>query len=67
VGNPRGWNASQPMFPALIMVQTKTANPILIAEEVNKAGGSERYGDPIAAMLNLIEPNNTPCHYDNAC
>ena len=63
-GNPRGWNAAQPMFPALIMSQTRTANPICIVEEVEKSGGSMHYGDPIAALLNLLEPNNARAFYD---
>ena len=65
-GNPRGWMHCQPVFPALVMAQAHTANPFLIVEEVDKAGGSERYGDPIAAMLNLIEPSNARCYYDKA-
>ncbi len=38
-GNPRGYVQNQPCFPAVVMNQTATANPVCIVEEVDKAGG----------------------------
>jgi AAA domain (dynein-related subfamily) len=63
-GNPRGWLASQPCFPALIMNQTMTANPVCIVEELDKSGGSTLNGDPIASLLGLIEPGSARAYYD---
>ena len=63
-GNPRGWLSAQPVFPALVMNQCTTANPVLIVEELDKAGGSERYGDPITSLLQLIEPQTASAVYD---
>lgn len=63
-GNPRGYIQNQPCFPAVVMNQTATANPVCIVEEVDKAGGSERTGDPLAALLNLIEPGSATAYYD---
>ncbi len=39
-GTARGWNGAQPCWPAVVMNQTRTANPVLVLEEVEKAGGS---------------------------
>lgn len=63
-GNPRGWQSPMPSFPALAMAETRCANPLCIVEEVEKAGGSERHGDPIAALLALIEPSTACCYRD---
>lgn len=63
-GNPRGWTSAQPVFPALLMNQAVTANPLAVVEEVDKAGGSARYGDPIAAMLGLLEASSSTRYYD---
>lgn len=63
-GNPRGWQSHMPSFPALAMAETRCANPLCIVEEVDKAGGSERHGDPIAALLALIEPSTARCYRD---
>ena len=43
-GTARGWNGAQPCWPAVIMNQTRTANPVLVLEEVEKAGGSAQNG-----------------------
>jgi len=65
-GTPRGYTTAQPCFPALVMSQTRTANPVAIVEECDKAGGSARNGDPIASMLNLIEPGSARAYFDKA-
>jgi ATP-dependent Lon protease len=63
-GSARGWMNTQPCLPAATMAQTRTANPMIIVEEVEKAGCSSRNGDPVAAMLNLIEPESARHYYD---
>lgn len=63
-GNPRGWQSQMPSLPALAMAETRCANPLCIVEEVDKAGGSERHGDPIAALLALVEPSTARCYRD---
>lgn len=63
-GNPRGWHSQMPSIPVLAMAETRCANPLCIVEEVEKAGGSERYGDPIAALLALLEPSTARCYRD---
>ena len=65
-GNPRGFTNTMPCFPALTIAQHGTANPIVVAEEVDKAGSSGRHGDPVSALLTLIEPS-TARHYWDRC
>lgn len=65
-GTPRGYTTAQPCFPALVMNQSRTANPVAIAEECNKAGGSARNGDPISSLLNLIEAGSAHGYFDKA-
>jgi hypothetical protein len=63
-GNPRGWVSAQPTLPMLAMNQWRTANPVIIVEELDKAGGSERHGDPITSLLQLIEPGTARWVFD---
>ncbi len=63
-GTPRGFTNTLPCFPALTMTQHGTANPIVLIEEVDKAGSSARHGDPVAALLTLIEPGTAKQYWD---
>jgi hypothetical protein len=65
-GTARGYSTAQPCFPALIISRTGTANPVVILEEIEKAGRSEQSGDPVAALLNLIEPGTARAYHDKA-
>lgn len=65
-GTARGWTNAQPCFPALAMAQAGTANPLLLIEEIDKAGGSRAGGEPQAVLLNMIEPG-TARAYDDKC
>lgn len=63
-GTARGWTSTQPCWPALVMSQTRTANPVLVLEEVEKAGGSARNGDPLATLLTMIEAETARTFWD---
>lgn len=63
-GTPRGFTSTMPCFPALTMAQHGTANPIVVIEEVDKAANSARHGDPVAALLTLIEPGSAKQYWD---
>lgn len=53
-----------PAFPVLAMAETRCANPLCIVKEVERAGGSERHDDAIAALLALLEPSTARCYRD---
>ena len=63
-GTARGWTSTQPCWPALVMSQTRTANPVLVLEEVEKAGGSARNGDALATLLTMIEAETASRFWD---
>ena len=62
----RGWTNTKPCWPAQMMAAFRTANPVLVLDEVEKAGGSERNGEPHKALLAMLEPS-TAAHYFDTC
>ena len=63
-GMARGWTSAQPCFPAVTINRTATANPVVCLEEIDKAGGSGRNGDPLATILTMIEPSTARGYFD---
>ena len=62
-GNPRGFKHPQPCIAACTMQGTRTANPIIIVDEVDKASPNSG-GDPVNALLNMLEPSTSDRHFD---
>lgn len=63
-GTARGWNNTQPCWPAVAMSQTRSANPVLVLEEVDKAGGSAQNGAPLATLLTMLERETARSYWD---
>lgn len=63
-GTARGWLSAQPCWPATVMNQTHTANPVLVLEEVEKAGGSPQNGVPHSTLLTMIERETAASYWD---
>lgn len=63
-GTARGWANAQPSWPALMMSQTKTGNPILVLEEVDKAGGSPQGGAAHGVLLTMLEAESSATYWD---
>lgn len=63
-GTARGWSNTQPCWPAVAMAQTRTANPVLVLEEVDKAGGSAQSGVPHATLLTMLECDTARRYWD---
>lgn len=61
-GTSRGWATAEPSAPVRLLAGCDVANPILIIEEIDKAGGSKRNGDPHASLLTMIDPT-TATHW----
>ncbi|MDX5983686.1 AAA family ATPase [Sphingomonas echinoides] len=64
-GNPRGFRHQQPCFPAMAMLRTNTANPVVIIDEVEKACTGDM-GDPVATLLGMLE-RSTAARYFDGC
>lgn len=62
-GNSRGWGNASPGRIARFMAQSRYSNPIIILDEVDKAGGSHetRVAD---ILLNLLEPEQNKAFQD---
>lgn len=63
-GTARGWTNAQPCFPAITINRTRSANPIIAIEELDKAGGSRRHGNPLATLLTMIERSTAAVFFD---
>ena len=55
------WNNAKPGKIAQTLIHGEFANPVLILDEVDKAGGDARY-DPMGALYGLME-NETSCQF----
>lgn len=62
-GNSRGWGNATPGRIARFMSQSRYANPVIILDEIDKAGGSHetRVAD---ILLNLLEPEQNRAFQD---
>jgi len=54
-GTSRGWSTAQPCLPLLTMMRTHTANPLIVFDELDKTGGSDRNGDTKETLLSMLE------------
>ena len=62
-GSPRGFRHPQPCFPAMAMLRTGTANPVVIIDEVEKANAGN-LGDPVGTLLGLLERSTARRFFD---
>jgi len=53
-GTARGWRDAQPCWPLLAMMRTKSANPVLLVDELDKTVAS-RNGDVRGTLLSMLE------------
>lgn len=60
----RGWTNAKPCWPAQMMVAEACANPILVLDEIEKAGGSRGNGEPMSALLGMFEPSTARTYFD---
>jgi ATP-dependent Lon protease len=55
------WNNARPGKVAQTLIDGHYANPVVVLDEVDKAGGDARY-DPMGALYTLLEPD-TAVHF----
>jgi len=65
-GTARGWGTSHPTRIVEILCDTQVANPIVLFDEIEKAGGGERNGKAAATLLTMLEPETRSRFFDEA-
>lgn len=63
-GTARGYRGAQPALPLLVMLQSGCANPLIVVDEIEKAGGSERHGDIRQTLLAMLERETAAGFFD---
>lgn len=64
VGTAHGWANHEPSAILRLMLSCNAANPLIIVDELEKSGGSERNGDIRRSLLGLLEPETARRWYD---
>jgi ATP-dependent Lon protease len=57
------WHNAKPGKVATVLVSGDYANPVMLLDEVDKAGGDSRY-DPLGALYGLLEPETSRAFRD---
>ncbi|WP_439533474.1 AAA family ATPase [Polymorphobacter sp.] len=65
-GTARGYTATTPAWPLVVMAAQQTGNPLLQVDEADKCGGSAMNGHPHHTLLSLLEPSTSSSWFD-AC
>lgn len=63
-GSARGWSNTRPCWPLEVVHHTCCANPVLVLDEVDKAGGSASNGRPLETLLAMLEPSTARAYHD---
>lgn len=63
-GTARGWSSAHPGWPVEQLVQLGSANPMLVIDEIDKAGGSDRNGRASMSLLTLLERRTSRTYHD---
>lgn len=63
-GTARTWSNTTVGWPVAVAAATRSANPVLLVDEVCKAGGSDRNGRATSVLLGLLEPNTAKAWHD---
>ena len=63
-GTSRGWSTAQPSAVIRVMRDLATANPLILIDEVDKAGQSAQNGRAIDTLLGMIEPETGRSWHD---
>ena len=64
-GTARGWGTGHPSRVVALINQHRTANPIVLLDELDKAGGSDHNGRIADTLLALLEPASSSRFYDD--
>jgi len=63
-GTPRRWSSGEHCVPLEAVRRHKVANPLLLVDEIDKAGRSHHNGALTSAILPFLEPENARAYPD---
>jgi len=63
-GTAHGWSNHEPSSVLRLMAACGAANPLIIVDEIDKAGGSDRNGDIRRVLLGMLEPETAKRWFD---
>ncbi|MBW6476184.1 MAG: AAA family ATPase, partial [Chromatiales bacterium] len=63
-GTDRGWNTAKPSLPLQTIINTGMANPLIVLDELDKAGGSDQNGRISDTLLGMLEPVTSEKWFD---
>lgn len=55
-GTARGWSTASPSYVLHVIRSEKTANPVILVDELDKAATGSHNGDIKATLLSMLEP-----------
>lgn len=63
-GTARGYTHTHPSWPLMTINRHRVANPILVIDEIDKAGGSVANGRIHHTLLGMMESQTAKCFFD---
>lgn len=63
-GSEKGWLNARPSLPVGVFAAHGTANPLILLDEVDKAGSGDTNGNPLDALLSLLERETAETYRD---
>ena len=63
-GTERGWSTAKPSLAVQTILDHKIGNPMVVLDELDKAGGSESNGHPVDTLLGLLETSSAKHWFD---
>lgn len=64
-GTPKGWSTAQASVPARAIMASRTANPIVLVDEIEKASESTYNGNLWSAMTPMLEKETSRRHRES--
>lgn len=65
-GTSKGWSNTEASVPARAVLHSKTANPIVFIDEIDKAASSSTHGSLFASLLSFLEPETAREYRDQS-
>ncbi|HZC96803.1 MAG TPA: AAA family ATPase, partial [Bradyrhizobium sp.] len=65
-GTDRRWYSAEPCHPFLAIAHGKIANPLVLIDEIEKAGTRSDYGRLWDCLLGFLDPGTSVCYPDPA-